>query len=180
MLPRMSQTTGGTSSMALTKATRYVSSVDKIDVGGLLEWGISCVLVDRDNTLVPRDTKVAPPQVRAWLQALHEAGISVCMVSNNFHTKVVCASARDLGCSVVHHAMKPVPVALHVALKEMGATRERAVLVGDQLFTDVLAGNLAGIRTVLVRPQSQEDLWYTHLFRKVEDVFLRGVAFEGE
>jgi predicted HAD superfamily phosphohydrolase YqeG len=54
------------------------------------------------------------------------------------------------------------------------------IVVGDQLFTDIVAGNLAGVRTILVRPQSREDLWYTQIFRKVENVFLRGVSFEGE
>lgn len=166
--------------MRCFRANKYVSSVDLINVDDLCDKGITCVLVDRDNTLVPRDTKVAPPKVRAWLNDLASAGISVCMVSNNFHTKSVCESAEDLGVSVVHHAMKPAPVAVHIALSKMGATRKEAVLVGDQLFTDVMAGKLAGVATILVRPQSQKDLWYTHLFRKFENLFLRNVTFEGE
>ena len=164
----------------LVTATRYVASVDLIDVEELVAKGIRCVLLDRDNTLVPRDTKVAPPEVRTWLAQLREAGIAVCMVSNNFHTNQVCASADDLGCAVVHHAMKPAPIAIQVALVTTGVPAEQTILVGDQLFTDVMAGNLAGIRTVLVRPQSHEDLWYTQLFRRVENLFLRSVRFQGE
>ena len=166
--------------MRLTRASRYVHSVELIDVDDLKARGIRCVLVDRDNTLVPRDTKVAPQRVRAWLDRLREEHIAVCMVSNNFHTDQVCASAEDLGCAVVHHAMKPAPVAIQVALVTMGVPKEQAVLVGDQLFTDVLAGNLAGIHTILVRPQSRTDLWYTQIFRIVEQGFLGGVQFEGE
>jgi len=166
--------------MGIVRATRYVASVDCIDVDDLASRGVRCVLVDRDNTLVPRDTKVAPPEVLEWLQQLREVGISVCMVSNNFHTKAVEKSARDLGCAVVHHAMKPAPVAVRKALHKMGVPADRAVLVGDQLFTDIMAGNLAGVKTILVKPQSMVDLWYTQLFRKVERVFLRGVRFEGE
>lgn len=166
--------------MSLVRPGRYVASVELIDIEGLREQGIRCVLVDRDNTLVPRDTKVAPPAVSSWLDRLREAGIAVCMVSNNFHTNAVCASAEQLGCAVVHHAMKPAPVAVHIALHTMGVPKEQTVLVGDQLFTDVIAGNLAGVRTILVRPQSQEDLWYTQLFRKVENLFLRNATFEGE
>ncbi len=166
--------------MLFTKAQRYISSVDLIDVEELKAQGIRCVLLDRDNTLVPRDTKVAPPEVREWLGRLQSAHMGVCMVSNNFHTTQVCASAEDLGCEVVHHAMKPAPVAVWVAMHKMGVRAKQTVLVGDQLFTDVLAGNLAGVHTVLVRPQSRKDLWYTQLFRVVEHVFLRGVRFEGE
>ena len=166
--------------MKLVRANRYVASVDLIDVDGLRREGIRCVLLDRDNTLVPRDTKVAPPEVRDWLERLREAGICACMVSNNFHTEQVCASARDLGLEVVHHAMKPAPVAVWVALSRMGVPAEQTLIVGDQLFTDVLAGNLAGVRSVLVRPQSRRDLWYTQLFRIAERAFLGNVRFEGE
>ncbi|MDO4805835.1 MAG: YqeG family HAD IIIA-type phosphatase [Coriobacteriales bacterium] len=166
--------------MRFFSANRYVASVDLIDVDDLCDAGIRCVLVDRDNTLVPRDTKVAPPQVRSWLNDLASAGIVVCMVSNNFHTKAVCESAKDLGVHVVHHAMKPAPVAVHVALSHMGASKEQAVLVGDQLFTDVMAGNLAGVKTILVKPQCTKDLWYTQFFRKFENLFLSNVSYEGE
>jgi HAD superfamily phosphatase (TIGR01668 family) len=76
--------------------------------------------------------------------------------------------------------MKPAPIAVNIALAQTGVPREQTVIVGDQLFTDIVAGNLAGVRTILVRPQSREDLWYTQIFRKVENVFLRGVSFEGE
>lgn len=166
--------------MRLFRANRYVASVCDIDPDELVDAGVRCVLVDRDNTLVPRDTKVAPPEVRAWLDSLREVGIVVCMVSNNFHTRAVCASAADLGCEVVHHAMKPAPFAIGVALRKMRVSKRAALLVGDQVFTDIVAGNLAGIRTVLVRPQSVEDLWYTKAFRKVERLVLNGVSFEGE
>ncbi len=166
--------------MALVRASRYVASVDLIDVDELVEQGIRCVLVDRDNTLVPRDVKVAPPEVSAWLDRLRAANIAVCMVSNNFHTDAVCDSAKALGLPVVHHAMKPMPVAPWLAMKKMGVPAEQTVLVGDQLFTDVMAGNLAGVQTILVRPQSRTDLWYTHLFRVVEFAFLHNAHFEGE
>ena len=46
--------------MSLFKATRYVASVPLIDLDELVERGVRCILIDRDNTLVPRDTKVAP------------------------------------------------------------------------------------------------------------------------
>ena len=164
----------------LTRAWRYVSSVDLIDVGELQTLGVRCVLLDRDNTLVPRDTKIAPPEVSAWLESLKDAGISRCMVSNNFHTKAVEASAEDLDMLCVHHAMKPSPVAVRLALSVAGVPAEQAVLIGDQVFTDIVAANLAGVRSILVRPQSEVDLWYTQLFRKVEWLFFRGVTFEGE
>ena len=157
-----------------------MARVELIDAHGLAAEGVRCVLLDRDNTCVPRDTKVAPPEVMAWIDSLHEQGIFTCMVSNNFHTKQVERSAADLKSEVVHHAMKPAPFAVWAALRKMGVTADEAVLVGDQLFTDMAAGNLAGVRTILVRPQCMVDLWYTYIFRMFEGLFLRNKVFEGE
>lgn len=154
--------------MALIKPTARLHAISDISIDALSAKGISCVLFDRDNTVVPRDTKTVPPEVSAWLDAVRAAGIKVCMVSNNFHTTEIEASAAELGCEVIHHAMKPFPFAINAALKKMGAQPSETVLVGDQVFTDVMAGNLAGIRTILVDPQSRTDLWYTHIFRVFE------------
>ena len=154
--------------MAFPRPWRCVSTVDRIDVDALVRAGVRCVLIDRDNTCVPRDDTVAPPEIIDWLERVRAAGIKTCCVSNNFHSAQVERSARELGCEVVHHAMKPAPIALFVAMKRMGVTPAETVMVGDQLFTDVAAGNLAGVRTILVRPQSKKDLWYTLIFREIE------------
>lgn len=164
----------------LLSADRYVASVDLIDVGWLLDEGVRCVLLDRDNTCVPRDSWVTPPAILEWLDRVHAAGISTCLVSNNFHGSDVERSARSLGSDAVHHAMKPLPFAVWAALRREGATPEEAVLVGDQLYTDMAAGNLAGVRTILVRPQSTRDLWYTLILRRFERLVLGDRHFEGE
>ena len=166
--------------MGVFTATRYLASIDLLEVDWLLEQGIRCVLIDRDNTCVPRDAKVAPPAVLDWIDRVHAADIPTCVVSNNFHSRQVERSARELGSEVVHHAMKPAPFAVRAALRKMGVTADEAILIGDQVYTDVVAGNLAGVRTVLVRPQSTTDLWYTHIMRIGERLLLRGRVFEGE
>ena len=166
--------------MGVFTATRYVARIEMIEVEWLVEQGIRCVLMDRDNTCVPRDAKVAPPAVLAWIDEVHAAGIPTCVVSNNFHSKQVERSARELGSQVIHHAMKPAPFAVRAALRKMGFAPEETVLIGDQVYTDVVAGNLAGVRTILVRPQSTADLWYTHIFRIGERAILHGRRFEGE
>ena len=166
--------------MGLFSATRYVASLPQVSVEGLVRDGVRLVLLDRDNTCVPRDARVAPPAVEEWLDRAREAGLALCLVSNNCHTSHVSRTARELGVDFVDHAMKPLPIALRRAMRLAGATPGETVMIGDQVFTDVAAGNLAGVRTVLVRPQSRSDLWYTHVFRVFERLALRGVAFEGE
>lgn len=169
-----------TSRRLSARAWRYVARVELIEPQSLLDAGVRLVLIDRDNTCVPRDTKRPPASVLAWLGDLRAVGIKTCLVSNNFHTGQVQQSARELGCEAVDHAMKPAPFALERAMEMAQEAPEATVMVGDQVFTDVVAGNLAGARTVLVRPQSRRDLWYTQVFRVFELLALRGVSFEGE
>ena len=166
--------------MGLFRATRYVASLPLLDVDELVADGVRLVLLDRDNTCVPRDAAEPPAEVMAWLDRAREAGLKLCLVSNNFHSSQVRGSAEHMGVDVVDHAMKPLPFALVRAMRLMGSMPGETVMVGDQVFTDVVAGNLAGVRSVLVRPQSRKDLWYTHVFRVFERLALRGVTFDGE
>ena len=166
--------------MGLLRATRYVASLPQVSVDELVGAGVRLVLLDRDNTCVPRDASEPPAEVMAWLARARAAGLTVCLVSNNFHSSQVGATARLMGCEVVDHAMKPAPFALRRAMRMHAVMPGEAVMIGDQVFTDVVAGNLARVRTVLVRPQSRSDLWYTHVFRVFERLALRGVTFEGE
>ena len=85
--------------MGLFRATRYVASLPLVSVEGLVRDGVRLVLLDRDNTCVPRDARVAPDAVTAWLDRAREAGLELCLVSNNFHTSHVSRTARELGVS---------------------------------------------------------------------------------
>ena len=43
-------------------------------------------------------------------------------------------------------------------------------MVGDQLITDIQAGNLAGVESVLVKPLIQTDKWNTRINRFFEKI----------
>lgn len=156
---------------------RYVADVTVLDLDGLWGQGKRALLLDRDNTIVPRDTKVAPPEVVRWIEHAHELGYKLCFVSNNW-AKNVRPDAERFGAQLVSRAVKPLPFALWHALGKLGVRRHEALLVGDQVFTDVLGGKLAGIDTVLVQPQTEVDLAHTLVLRKLEAKVLRGLVPE--
>ena len=60
----------------------------------------------------------------------------------------------------------------------MRARTSPSIMIGDQLYTDVWGGNLAGVDTVLVKPQTTVDLWYTQISRIFERRALRGLPCE--
>jgi hypothetical protein len=153
----------------------YVTSVHAIDLDGLWRDGVRALLLDLDNTLLPRDTNVVPAELKAWAADLRGRGFKVCLVSNNFHERVRTVAA-ELGFDLVDHAVKPLPFAFLRALRREGATPREAAVIGDQLFTDILGGAVLGMRTVLVMPLSTYDLPHTLMLRKLEAIVLKGRA----
>ena len=151
----------------------YVCDVLDIDLEALLARGVDTLLMDLDNTLLPRDSSVMPPQIVEWCGSLSARGFTVCLVSNNWHQRVH-EVAEELGFALVAKSVKPLPFAFLRALKRVGSTRRRSAVVGDQMFTDVLGGRLLGMTTVMVLPLSESDLPHTLMLRRVERVLLGG------
>ena len=135
--------------MSLLRPDRYLTSVTALDLSALWAAGKRGLLLDRDNTLVPRDTRTMPDDVRAWVADARAMGFALCLVSNNW-ARNVRPDAEAISADLVSRAAKPLPFALRHALRKIGVRRQQALLVGDQVFTDVLGAHLAGIESVLV------------------------------
>lgn len=151
----------------------YYTSVHAIGLDALRAEGVRALLLDLDNTLLPRDTNVVPDELKQWAADLRGHGFAVCLVSNNWHERVKRV-ADELGFDLVDKAIKPLPFAFRRALSRVGARAEEAAVVGDQVFTDILGGNLLGMRTLLVSPLSSSDLPHTLFLRMLEARVLKG------
>jgi len=149
----------------------YLSSVTRIDEELLQKLGVSALLMDINNTIVPRDLSVVPDEVRAWIERLKASGFKFCLVTNNWH-QVVFTYGEELSVPVLHKSMKPLPFALRSACRRLGVKVREAVMIGDQLFTDILGARLTGMPCILVEPQSEYDLRHILMQRKIERLFL--------
>ncbi|MDQ0190507.1 YqeG family HAD IIIA-type phosphatase [Alicyclobacillus cycloheptanicus] len=164
----------------LTELTpnEYVSSVYDIDLDKLRDMGKRVILTDLDNTLVPWNHKDAPASLQSWIRLAQERGFRLCIISNNRGARVA-AFAKRVGIPAVGAARKPKPRAFLQALEELGAKPEEAVMVGDQLFTDVRGGNRCGLYTILVLPIDPVEWWGTRLVRQAERVALWALRRRG-
>lgn len=112
--------------------------------------GISLLLMDFDNTMLPYTTDVPEQELLDWLEKMRRGGITLCIVSNSHKSRVPRFSER-YGVPCQTHAAKPSPKGIRLAMQRFGAERSQTALVGDQIFTDVLGANLAGVTAIAVR-----------------------------
>ena len=118
----------------------------------LHEKGIKLLLCDLDYTLAPKAVKTPPEGVKAWIDGLKAAGITVMILSNNRSGKRVNDFCRTLGIDYVGHAQKPLTKGLRRAMDKAGVTARETAMLGDKLLTDMLAANLAGAAALMVEP----------------------------
>lgn len=146
----------------------HCRSVCELSPERLRGLGIDSVLVDVDCTLKRYRAEELPPETAEWLECLRKAGIGVCLVSNGVERRIGRLAER-LGIPFVAQAMKPLPLGCLRAVRKMGFDRKRTAMIGDQLFADVWAGRLAGLKTILVEPiHPEEEPWFTRLKRPLE------------
>lgn len=159
--------------MSLFRPTHFYRRVTDIDLEALAAEGIDTLLVDIDNTILPRDTGEMAEELTEWSKALLGKGFKVCLVSNNWHDHVK-RIADALGMCMVPRALKPLPFGFRQAVRLLGSKRSSTAVVGDQMFTDILGGNLLGMTTVLVLPLSESDLPHTLMLRRIERRLMAG------
>lgn len=117
----------------------------------LRERGIAALVLDVDRTLLPRRQATLPDSMRRWLEVAREQ-LPIHLLSNNPSKQRIGAVARQLGVPFTTSAGKPRRRALRRVLHELQLPAHQVALIGDRLFTDVIAGNRLGLYTVLVKP----------------------------
>ena len=154
--------------MGILQPDRCFARLSRIDVDAdLRAAGLSTVLLDIDNTLRSRADGKVPPDARWWLARCRDAGVGVCLLSNNWHGNVFDL-ASELELPIVAKAMKPLPPGYLAAMRAMRSRARCTVVVGDQLFTDIVGARLLGLRSYLVAPLGKVDLPHMALLRTVE------------
>ena len=134
------------------------------------------LLIDIDNTLVPFSFEGELPETLEWARMMRSAKIPMRIVSNAAPDRIERWSIKleILAVGMIGRGTggKPLPRAFRKAVAELGLEAAQVAMVGDQVFTDVLGGNWAGCKTILVQPLSDNALPHTKLVRKLESKVL--------
>lgn len=149
-----------------------LSKVHQLDATLLSQYGIKGIILDVDNTLTAHDSQEVEQLVLDWIAEMKQAGIKLLIASNNSDDRIKPFATKI---ALDYHAMscKPMTFAFHKAMQTFGLKASEVAVVGDQIYTDILGGNLKGMFTVLVEPYMIESGFLFRLKRKLERMHIK-------
>ncbi|MCD7904545.1 MAG: YqeG family HAD IIIA-type phosphatase [Clostridiales bacterium] len=149
----------------------YLNSYRDLKPERLKTLKIKTVIFDIDNTLVPYFVKKPTKEVLDYFGSLKAAGINTAVLSNSRPERAE-EFCRGLDIPFVSRAKKPLNKGLKKLMRELSLKPEEALIIGDQIFMDVLLGNLNGIYSVLVKKADKKDELITAVKRPLEKIVL--------
>lgn len=158
---------------------KQINSIYDLEPIDLKEAGIKGLIVDLDNTLVPWDKAYATKEVKDWFELFISSEIELLVISNNQIDRVT-TFAYPINMPYIGRAKKPFPTAFKQACNRLQLKPSEVAIIGDQLLTDVLGGNLAGLYTILVDPLVGSDAPITKFNRKIESLLLERFYKKGQ
>ncbi|NLX70931.1 MAG: YqeG family HAD IIIA-type phosphatase [Clostridiales bacterium] len=149
------------------KPNQMVESVCDIKLDELMKRGISNIIIDLDNTLIPWGEEYIIPEVYQWIKAGQEMGFKFCIVSNGSF-KRIRHFASKFGMLAASKRGKPLSRAFKNAMMTLEGNKHNTAVIGDQIFTDILGGNMLDLYTILVEPISKKEFIGTRIMRFFE------------
>lgn len=134
----------------------HAKSIYDIDVSFFKKENVTTLLLDLDNTLDSYRQKVPTQKAIDLKENLLKEGIKIIIISNNTG-KRVSEYANKLGVEYVNSIGKPFAFGIKRLLKNNNLSNENVMMIGDQLITDVAAGNRAKLRCIYVDKIVKED-----------------------
>ncbi|MBS1716946.1 MAG: YqeG family HAD IIIA-type phosphatase [Armatimonadetes bacterium] len=139
----------------------------------LWDDGKRLILLDVDNTLVEWKRENFEDEVLHWLEEAKKMGFKLCILSNTRHPERLGRISEKLGIPTIRDRFKPSPRMYELACEKFGIQPANAVMVGDQLLTDILGANRAGIEGIWCHKISDREFIGTRANRILEKLILR-------
>lgn len=129
-----------------------VDSIYDIPPAYFAQNGYTLVLADLDNTLAAYGEAEPSEALRDWVAQLQAHGTSLFVLSNSRSRTRAPLFCHALDVPFLAHAGKPNPKGYASALRQMNVSPAQAVMLGDQIFTDMLGAWRADIAAILLKP----------------------------
>ncbi len=156
----------------LLRPRMFVDRVEDVDCASLIGEGIKLVVLDLDNTLLPWKSSEVPDAVKKWVEEAKAMGLKFVILSNTHYPRRLRKIADGMGIPCIAHALKPFRAGFRRAARLAGCKPQESAVVGDQLFTDILGGNIAGMMTILVKPVDSREFVGTKVSKEIKKLVL--------
>lgn len=153
---------------------RFKSILD-VTPDDIKAMGAKAVGLDIDNTLCPDGKFKCIDGVKEWIRSVTDEGIPIMIISNCTIMRML-PLARFLELPYIHLAKKPKPRGLIKAAKRLNVDIAELAMIGDQLFSDIMAANRCGAIPVRIDPLPPETTLYPNYYRikaKREEKYIR-------
>lgn len=125
----------------------------------LVSQGIHLLMMDFDNTIVPYIADEPTQEVKDWLEKMNTSKVKIAIVSNTGSDRLI-DFCKTYHLDYIMRAHKPSPKGLNACMNRFGFAPGESAIVGDQIFTDTIAGNLAGVSSILVKAIHNHTIWF--------------------
>lgn len=134
----------------------HYSKILEINFDDLHQQGYRALFLDIDNTLVERKYVFPEWKMKKLIDELKLKKWTILMISNNRRVTRALKVADFLEIPCIYNSIKPFSWVYKKAFKDFRCEPENTICIGDQLFMDILGGNIVGCKTIYVAPLGAE------------------------
>lgn len=152
-----------------------IRRIEHVNLENLWAQGKRLILLDVDNTLVPWRTHDFAPEVLDWLARAKAQGFNLCILSNTRNVERLTKLSQQLDIPFLRDKFKPSRRMYQFALEKYQAKPSEAIMVGDQILTDIWGANRTGIDSIFLERLSNKEFIGTRFNRQIERAILKFV-----
>lgn len=154
----------------------HINSVFAIDYEKIYSLGYKAIIFDIDNTLVHHGDD-SNDEVDSLFRYIHGIGLKTLFLSNNSIARIERFN-KNINTLYIANANKPDTAGYLKAISLLGVTKDEVIVIGDQIFTDILGANKCGIPSVLVDFIYIEGVTKIGKKRYLEKLILKILSFK--
>lgn len=153
----------------------FFNKIWDITEENLKKIGAHLLILDVDNTLTEHKQTFLHPKGEEWLNTVKNNMQIQLVIMSNTNNLQIKKIAKEKGIPYLGNAHKPLSCGFKVVMSRFNVKKSEVAIIGDQIYTDILGGNLFGIKTILVTPIELENTFFFKLKRKLETPFLNQI-----
>ncbi|WGS65013.1 YqeG family HAD IIIA-type phosphatase [Marinitoga aeolica] len=160
--------------MDLAVPNEFVDSVFDIDYKKLKNKNYQLLIFDFDNTLTTwRSEKLPEEIIKLFEKISKDFKIMIASNGKEYRFEGIKEQLVKYNIKVMGYSLKPFTFRIKKRIKEFGIESTHVALIGDQLFTDIIAGNKNGFYTIKVKPLSNKERFFTKILRFFEKISIK-------